>query len=89
MEEKYFEELMERVRINNEQIAAERTLENHLHLEVIEKHPLFLLCKNSIGHLSLIMDDKHNVGDIISLLPTGEKAGDGVGVNIVNKSAMN
>jgi len=85
-----WDELQTRVQNHNQQIAEKGTLENHLHLEVIEKLSFGgVLCKGTAGHLSIMFDIGHNVGDIISFLPTGEKNGDAVGVNLVNKTSNN
>ncbi len=83
--------LWERVENHNRQITEKSTLENHLHLEVIEKPSWGIaVCKGTAGHLTIIMgDDEHNVGDIISHLPTGEKMGDAVGMKVINTTSNN
>lgn len=78
-------QLVDRIENHNKQIGGEMNIEDMVHLEVIEIPSVgILLCKTNSGRLSLMMGQfGHNVGDIISLAPNGEKAGDAVGMKIV------
>ena len=86
-----WDQLVDRIENHNKQIGGKMNIEDMVHLEVIEIPSVgVLLCKTNSGRLSLMMGQfGHNVGDIISLAPNGEKAGDAVGMNLVSNANTN